>query len=195
MAENQKASKNIETACSTYEASVVLGRKIEERMGKTEEERRRATNEQRQQAARLWVPETILSAFGIETALKALIRREGGKPKKIHDLYCLYRMLAPEAQKRICEKAEAIVIPSEGGGKAVRVEKVIKEHRNSFEEWRYGESGKDLLATFGVLQGTLKAVIETYEEKYPGGANGGRVGKMDSQDDQKEKYLKRILKP
>ena len=173
----------------------MLGQEIEERIGKTEEEQERATNEQREQGVRLWVADTILSAFGLETALKALIRREGGKPKKIHDLYCLYEMLAPETQKRICEKAEKIVIPSKGGGRTLRAEEVIKEHRSSFEEWRYGESGKDVLVVFGVLRGTLKAVIETYEENYPGEARGGKVGKMDTQDEQKEKYLSQVLKP
>ena len=193
MDENEKAYRNIETAHSTYEASVVLGREIEERAGKTEEEQERATNEQRKQAVRLWGPETILSVLGIETALKALIRREGQKPRNIHDLYSLYKMLAPGTQKRICEKAEEIVIPPEGGGEVIRAQKVIKKHRKSFVEWRYGESGKDLYATFGVLRGTLKAVIETYEEKYPGEAS--KVGKMDSQDKQKEAYLRTVLKP
>ena len=193
MDENEKAYRNIETAHSTYEASVVLGREIEERTGKTKEEQERATNEQRKQAARLWVPETILSVLGIETALKALIRREGQKPRNIHDLYCLYKMLAPETQKRICEKAEEIVISPEGGGEVIRAQEVIKEHRKSFVEWRYGESGKNLDVVFKVLQGTLKAVIETYEEKYPGEAS--KVGKMDTQDKQKEAYLRNVLKP
>ena len=192
---NQKASRNIETARSTYEASVVLSQKIEEKIGKTEEEREQATNEQREQGVRLWVADTLLSAFGIEVALKALIRREGKEPPNIHDLYRLYKMLALKTQKRICEKAEKIVIPSREGEKVIQAEEVIKEHRKSFEEWRYGESGKNLDVVFGVLRGTLKAVIETCEENYPGEARGGKVGKMDTQDEQKEKYLSKVLKP
>lgn len=194
MDENEKADRNIDTARSSYETSVVLGREIKERIGKTEEEQERATNEQRQQGVRLWVADTILSVFGIEVALKALIRREGKEPPNIHDLYRLYKMLAPRTRKRICEKAEKLeAISPKEGGEVIRAEEVIKKHRKSFEEWRYGESGKNLDVVFGVLRGTLKAVIETYEEKYPGEAM--KVGKMDPQDEQKKEYLRNVLKP
>lgn len=170
---NLEASRNIERAYSVYEASVVLGREIEERMGKTEEEQQQATDEQREEAARLWSVETFLSAFGIETALKALIRRQEKEPKKelkkIHDLHHLYKELEAETQERICEKVK-------------NTEEVMKAHRNSFLDWRYGESGKNLDVSDGVLRETLKAMIETYREKYPYEPIGSKVGTRDSQD-------------
>ena len=46
------------------------------------------------------------------------------------------------------------------------MEEVIDEHQESFEEWRYRESGKDLPAVLGVLPGTLQALIQTHNEKY-----------------------------
>ena len=49
---------------------------------------------------------------------------------------------------------------------SIKVEGVIEEHQESFQEWRYRESGKHLPVIPGVLSGTLQAVIQTHEEKH-----------------------------
>ena len=115
-----------------------------------------------------------LAAFGIENALKALIRRKGGNPNKLkgkdrHNLkklYDLYGKLDSETQQRIQEKAEAIDIRVKEKVKRIRVEGVIDEHQDGFQEWRYRESGKSLPVLVGVLPGTLQAMIQTHDEKY-----------------------------
>ena len=48
----------------------------------------------------------------------------------------------------------------------VNVEGVIEEHQESFQEWRYRESGKNLPVILGVLSGTLQIIIETHDEEY-----------------------------
>lgn len=65
--------------------------------------------EEQDQAAGSFLAANILGAFGIENALKALIRREGKDPddlknKDRHNLKKLYEMLASETQRSICEK-------------------------------------------------------------------------------------------
>ena len=114
----------------------------------------------------LFVAANILGAFGIENALKALIRREGKNPKNTHNLRKLYDMLAPEIQQHIREKSAVIDIRVKGRVMRIRVEGVIDEHQDSFQEWRYREAGKSLPVVLGVLPGTLQALIQTHEEKY-----------------------------
>ena len=49
----------------------------------------------------------------------------------------------------------------------IRVEGVIDEHQNSFQELRYRESGEDILPVMpSLLTSTLWAIIETHQEKY-----------------------------
>lgn len=159
----ERASKNIKTATSMYHAFHVLTEAYEQgRDGKREEQ---------DQAAGSFLAANILGAFGIENALKALIRREGKDPddlknKDRHNLKKLYEMLASETQRSICEKAAAIDTPVNGEVRHIRVEGVMDEHQESFQEWRYRESGKDLPVVFSVLQGTLHALIRVHSEKY-----------------------------
>ena len=49
---------------------------------------------------------------------------------------------------------------------SIKVEGVMEEHQESFQEWRYRESEKHLPIIPGVLSGTLQAVIQTHEEKH-----------------------------
>ena len=126
---------------------------------------------EQQRAVTFVISSNILGAFGIENALKALIRREGGDPNKLkvkdrHNLKKLYGMLAPETRQCICEKGASISIRVNGEVRHIRVEGVIEEHQESFQEWRYRESGKDLPVVTGVLSVTLQALIRTHEEKY-----------------------------
>ena len=158
MNEKERATKNIETAVAMHYSAAVLEKAFERgRIG---------TKEEQEQAMTFLLSANILRTFGIENALKALIRRQGGNPRNIHNLHRLYKMLAPETQKRICEKSAAIDIPVNGEVMNINVEKVMEEHQESFQEWRYRESGKNLPVIPGVLSGTLQAVIQTHEEKH-----------------------------
>ena len=161
--ERVKAAKNIRTAVAMYYSSQVLSEAFEKGIDGTKEEQDRARG--------FFLAGNILGAFGIENVLKALIRREGKDPNDLknkdrHNLKKLYGMLAPETQQRISEKSVAIGIRVEGKVRRIRVEGVIDEHQESFEEWRYREAGKDLPVVLGVLPGTLQVIIQTHSEKY-----------------------------
>ncbi len=158
MDEKERAAKNIGTAIAMYQSSGALKKIFDKAINGTKEERVRIGGP--------FLAESILAAFGIENALKALIRREGKPPKNIHNLRKLYDMLAPETQQRIREKGEAIGIPGNGKVMGIRVEGVIDEHQDSFEELRYRESEKDLPMIPGLLTDTLGAIIQTHQEKY-----------------------------
>lgn len=160
----ERAAKNISTAVAMYHAAAALSVEFEKAIKGTEEERVRILP--------IHLSIGILQVFGIETALKALIRRQGKKPPNIHNLHKLYEMLAPETQKIISEKSAAIDIRVNGTAMSIIVEGVMKEHQNSFQEWRYREDEKCLPVVTGVLPGTLQAVIQTYHEKY--GADSSR---------------------
>ena len=154
----ERAAKNIRTAVAMYHAAAALSVEFEKAMRGTEEERVRILP--------FHLSIGILQVFGIETALKALIRRQGKNPPNIHNLRKLYDMLAPETQKSISEKSAAIDIRVKGTAMSILVEGVMDEHQNSFQEWRYREDEKFLPVVTGVLPGTLQAVIQTYQEKY-----------------------------
>ena len=166
MNEKERAAGNIRTAVAMYHSSQVLLEAFEKGIDGTKEERDRAMGS--------FLAANALAAFGIENALKALIRRKGGNPNKLkvkdrHNLkklYDLYGKLDPDTQQRIQEKSVAIDIRVKGKVRRIRVEGVIDEHQDSFQEWRYRESGKSLPVLLGVLPGTLQAVIQTHDEKY-----------------------------
>ena len=149
MNDKKRATKNINTAKDMCRSVALL---------------HAALKEGNQRA--IVISSTVLGTFGIETALKALILREGKNPGNIHNLRKLYDKLAPETQQRICEKGAAIDIRVNGKGMRIRVEGVIDEHQESFQEWRYREAGKDLPVVLSVLPGTLQALIQTHDEKY-----------------------------
>ena len=157
MNEKERATKNIQTAVAMYHYQV-LSEAFEKGIDGTKEER--------EQAMGSFLAANALGAFGIENALKALIRREGKNPGNIHNLRKLYDKLKPETQQRISEKSAAIDIRVNGKVRRIRVEGVIDEHQESFEEWRYREAGKSLPVLLGVLPGTLQAIIQTHSEKY-----------------------------
>ena len=153
-----RAAKNIRTAVAMYHASAALNVEFEKAMNGTKEER----------VSKLpfHLSIVILQVFGIETALKALIRRQGENPPNTHNLRKLYDMLTPEIQKSISEKSAAIDIQVNGRAMSIRVEGVMEEHQNSFQEWRYREDERYLPVVTGVLPGTLQALVQTYQEKY-----------------------------
>ena len=140
-----------------YHAEDVLTKETEMMDKGTEEEKDRRTS--------LILPTIITQVFGIEAALKALIWRQGETPPKSHDLLKLYEMLAPETQRRIREKGEAV---------KVRVKGVLMEHRHSFQEWRYRDSGGFLTVHTGAIEVAFRAVIYTYQEIYGVGDKQGR---------------------
>ena len=190
--EKEKAITNIGTAICMCQSSLVLKKEFDQEMRGTKEERARAGGP--------FLAEGILAAFGIENALKALIRREGKKPGNIHNLWTLYEMLAPETQNRIREKGVALNIPRNGEVVGLQVEGVIKEHRESFQELRYRESRKVLPVIPGLLTDTLRVIIDVHREKY-----GEDVKREEEQStgqvspetvpERLEKYLKTVFVP
>ena len=158
MKKKERATRNIETAVAMHHSAAVLEEAFERGSIGTQEEQ--------DPTKTFLVSANILRTFGIENALKALIRRQGGNLGNIHNLHELYEMLDPKTQKRIREKSAAIDIPVNGAVMSIKVEGVIEEHQESFQEWRYRESGKHLPVIPGVLSGTLQAVIQTHEEKH-----------------------------
>ncbi len=144
-----QATKSMRTAVSMYHAKDVLTKETEMMDKGTEEEKARKRS--------LILPAIITQVFGIEAALKALIWRQGETPPKHHDLLKLYKMLAPETQRRIREKGES---------RKIRVKGVLMEHRHSFQEWRYRDSGGFLTVHTGAIAVAFRAVIDTYQEIY-----------------------------
>ena len=156
--ERAEATQNIGTAVAMHHSSQMLMEAFEKGIDGTKEEQDRARG--------FFSAGNILGAFGIETALKALIRREGKTPENIHNLKKLYGELEPGTRRRISEKSAAIGIRVNGKVRRIRVEGVIDEHQESFKEWRYWEAGKFLPVLLGVVPGTLQAIIQTHSEKY-----------------------------
>ena len=78
MDEKERATKNIKTAVAMYHSASLVQA--------TYEKGRRGTKEEQQRATTFVISSNMLGAFGIENALKALIRREGKNPKNIHNL-------------------------------------------------------------------------------------------------------------
>ena len=110
----ERAAKNIRTAVAMYHAAAALNVEFEKAMRGTEEERVRILP--------FHLSIGILQVFGIETALKALIRREDKNPPNIHNLRKLYDMLDPKTQKSISEKSAAIDIRVKGTAMSILVE-------------------------------------------------------------------------
>ncbi len=156
--ERANALKNIQTAVAMYHSCYGLIETFEKQINGTKEEQNRAKG--------FFLGGNILGAFGIENALKALIWREGKNPKNIHNLRKLYDKLVPATQQLIREKITAIDIWVNGKVMRIRVEGVIDEHQESFQDWRYKETEKSWSVVSGVLPATLLALIQTHSEKY-----------------------------
>ena len=182
--ERETATKNIRTAVSMHLSSQVLWA--------TSAKEKNGTKEELERGNGLILGANILAPFGIENALKALIRREGKDPKKDHNLRKLYDKLAPGTQQRICEKVAAMDI-------GVRVEGVIDEHQNSFEEWRYRDGGEGLIADPDALAAILQALIQIYNERYGEDIKREKrqgTGQLSqAMTDRVNKYLKKVRMP
>ena len=149
-----QATKSMRTAVSMYHAKDVLTKETETMDQGTEEEKARRIS--------LILPIVITQVFGIEAALKALIWRQGATPPQRHDLLKLYEMLSPEPQRRIRERGES---------RKFRVKVILMEHRHSFQEWRYRDSGGFLPVDTEAIEVAFRAVIDTYQEIYGVGDN------------------------
>ena len=149
-----QATNSMCTAVSMYHAKDVLTKETETMDQGTEEEKARRSS--------LILPTVITQVFGIEAALKALIWRQGATPPKSHDLLKLDKMLSPETQRRIRERGES---------RTCRVKVILMEHRHSFQEWRYRDSGGVLPVHTGAIEVAFRAVIDTYQEIYGVGDN------------------------
>ena len=144
---------HINTAVSMCNAGDVLQKEFVRYDQGTEEEKARRRS--------LIIPMVVVYAFGIEVALKAIIKRQRETPDQIHDLLKLYEKIPVEAQENINERVSAIV-PNVSD-----VQKLLKEHQESFVKWRYLE---DLdgphVVSLGALQATLRATIEECNCRY-----------------------------
>lgn len=147
----------------------------------------------------------MLVAFGIEHALKALLRKQGCKPSHIrnlrHDLRKLYKELDSHTQTRIQENADVLDPPIKHGGKVTSfsVEAVLNEHRDSFQEWRYHEYRFPGVMVETLIY-TLVAMLHTYHDLYGTDDFSGKP-QMDVNRPPPEmkaiakKYLRNILRP
>ena len=144
---------HINTAVSMCNAGDVLQQEFVRYDQGTEEEKARRRS--------LIIPMVVVYAFGIEVALKAIIKRQGETPDQIHDLLKLYEKIPVEAQENINERVSAIV-PNVSD-----VQKLLKEHQESFVKWRYLEDfDGPHVVSLGALQATLRATIEECNCRY-----------------------------
>ena len=143
----------IKTAVSMFNAGAVLCEEFDKLNKGTEDIKARRRS--------LIIPIVIVYIFGIEMALKAMIKREGEDPGKIHDLLKLYKKLLPKTQKNINEKVSKI------GINASDVQNVMEEYQNSLQEWRYMEDFDDSpLVDLRALQVTLCTIINIHTDRY-----------------------------
>lgn len=144
---------HIETAVGMFNAGEVLREYFRHYDIGTEDEKARRRS--------VMMPMVVVYILGIEVGIKALIERQGQKPDRIHDLEKLYGQLLNRTQERIGEKVRAI------GINLSSVENLLKEHRNSLQEWRYVRDFRgNLVIHLDAIAATLKAIVDIHTEEY-----------------------------
>lgn len=132
----------------------------------------------------LILPMLILGFFGIEVALKALIERQGKKPRNIHDLKELYAKLSCNTKIRIKENFNKHVrFDDDRQDDFKDLEKFISNNRKGFEFWRYSwenKPGQTRLIDPGMILAVLWVIIVTHEELYPNEVTDGDSSEPDS---------------
>ena len=101
-----RAIRHIETAEAMYDSSYVLNETYKKKLG--------GKNKIPGRAGSFFITANVLAAFGIENVLKALLRRQGIKPKKTHNLQKLYKELDCRTKKRLRKRGASIGILVEG---------------------------------------------------------------------------------
>ena len=74
----------------------------------------------------------VLQAFGVEVALKGVLRKVGTNPKKTHNLAKLYRQLPDQAKQQLSYGFAAIA-------ESKNLEEILENHATDFDAWRYLE--------------------------------------------------------
>lgn len=74
----------------------------------------------------------VLQAFGVEVALKGVLRKVGKEPPRTHNLAKLYRLLPDQTQRQLSYAFTAI---AEGRN----LKDTLGKHARDFEAWRYLE--------------------------------------------------------
>lgn len=103
------------------------------------------------------IPIVTLYALGLETAIKAMLVKEGKQPSKTHDLLELYETLTVDTRKEIRTEARKHSIRAQG---------LLMEHRNSLTEWRYREDAGALPVDIAALDTVLRILINMYNFRY-----------------------------
>ena len=112
----------------------------------------------------------VLRAFAVELALKALYLQEtGAEEKRGHDLTRLFCALKPITQNSVERRFEGIrgekINRGAYSGEKDPLHKVLHNHHNDFEEWRYfyEKVGKEGLHTEQlVLNSVVEAAVQEY---------------------------------
>ena len=145
--------RRIYTAVGMLNAGVFLYEQFNGHIGAPKEEKGIRSS--------LFIPTAVTFAFGIEVGLKAIIEAQGDAPPYHHDLLKLYRKILPDTQDSI-ERFASERVPE-----LTDVQTLLKEHRKSFETWRYLEDTTGILAipltAMGVI---LEAIVFAHKAKY-----------------------------
>lgn len=145
--------KRIQTAVSMLNAGVVLYEEFAKRNEGSEGEKERRVS--------LFIPMAVTFAFGVEVGLKAIIEAQRDVPPHHHDLLKLYRKIQPGAQDRI-NRVVSVKVPE-----LTDVQILLKEHRKSFETWRYLEDSRGLLMIpLEPMAAILEAIVLVHNTKY-----------------------------
>ena len=119
------------------------------------------------------VTSTVLRAFAVELAFKALYMQETGAEEKYgHDLRCLFDDLKRYTQDSVERRFEDIrrgkINKGIYSGETGSLRDVLDSHRNDFEEWRYAyeKVGSGGLSTRQlVLNSVMEASVQEYESR------------------------------
>ena len=115
-------------------------------------------------------------AFGIELALKALVVNEQGNCPHEHDLWELFKKLAPTTQSLLTDGFCQLTKDTDV---TITLPDLLRKHRDDFNKWRYLDhpvSFQD--GDIGLLQLAMNAVLEvgapafTYPSNSPTEAGG-----------------------
>ena len=123
-------------------------------------------------AAGCGITSIVLRPFATELALKALyIQETGGEPKHQHDLRILFENLKPATRASLEQRFERIrqekIDRGVYFGETDSLVKVLTNHRNDFEEWRYlhEKIGVGINTHPTVLNSVIEAALEEYASR------------------------------
>ena len=122
-----------------------------------------------------WVSHFVV-AFGIELALKALVVNEQGYCPREHDLWELFKKLAPTRQSIL---TDGFCQLTKDKNVTITLPDLLRKHRDDFNKWRYLDDPVSFQdSDIGLLQLAMYAVLEvsmpdfTYPSNPPTQAGG-----------------------